>query len=101
MKVLIVIGALAALLAPAHADLRQCAGIANYEAGSGPSNYEPSGSLTAAWTQKACAAVGGSIDPKLKGNQKCCTIASSRKDDFGKACTAEKDAKYKPISWVC
>ncbi|OWZ14281.1 hypothetical protein PHMEG_00012272 [Phytophthora megakarya] len=96
MKVLIAIGALVALLTPI-----QCAGVLDDMGGSGPLNYESSGYLTADWTQKACAAAGGTIDLKLKGNQKCCNVTDSRVRDFSLSCSGEKDRKYRFVNWSC
>ncbi|KAG2779865.1 hypothetical protein PC111_g24626, partial [Phytophthora cactorum] len=84
MKVLIVVAALATLLMPVHGALRQCAGT-------GPDNrYEGSGYLTADFTEKACAASGGSMDPNRKGNQKCCNVPDARQGDFNGSCKGQK-----------
>ncbi|EGZ11793.1 hypothetical protein PHYSODRAFT_336289 [Phytophthora sojae] len=82
MKVQIVIAALATLLLPVHGASNtarlQCAGGVpdNTGAGSGII-YENSGFLTADFTQKSCAAAGGSIDSSKKGNDKCCIVPAS------------------------
>ncbi|KAJ8556740.1 hypothetical protein ON010_g9224 [Phytophthora cinnamomi] len=55
--------------------------------------YENSGFLTADFTQKACAAATGSINPIKKGNQKCCTIINFRNGRvkaFNDACNHQK-----------
>ncbi|POM58967.1 hypothetical protein PHPALM_36320 [Phytophthora palmivora] len=94
MKVQIVIVALATLLMPI-----QCAGT-------GPDNrYERSGFLTADFTQKACAASGGSIDPTRNGNQKCCNVPDSRQGDFNNSCKAQKAGNnfpnFHPTAQAC
>ncbi|POM61451.1 Hypothetical protein PHPALM_21206 [Phytophthora palmivora] len=98
MKVQIVIVALAALLLPVHGVLRQCAGTGLDK------RYERSGFLTADFTQKACAASGGSIDPTRKGNQKCCNVPDSRQGDFNNSCEgqkAENFPSFRPTAQPC
>ncbi|OWZ04834.1 hypothetical protein PHMEG_00023192 [Phytophthora megakarya] len=97
MKILIVIAALAAVLMPAHGALRQCAGTRDRM-------YETSGFLTADWTQKACNASGGTIDPNKRGNQKCCNVPDSNNDKFTVSCAGQSDKnfnKYAPIPQGC
>ncbi|ETK84947.1 hypothetical protein F441_10310 [Phytophthora nicotianae CJ01A1] len=97
MKVLVVITALATLLMPTHGALRQCAGTDNDYA------YERSGSMTADFTQKACAASGGSIDPSRKGNQKCCNVPDARQGEFNSYCFEQKagNPNYRPTAQSC
>ncbi|KAG7394734.1 hypothetical protein PHYBOEH_004777 [Phytophthora boehmeriae] len=78
MKVLVVVAALAALLMPV-----QCAGTDS------DNKYEGSGFLTADFTQKACTASGGSIDPNRKGNQKCCNVPDARQGQFNGSCNRQ------------
>ncbi|KAJ8544522.1 hypothetical protein ON010_g11744 [Phytophthora cinnamomi] len=97
MKVQIIIAALATLLLPVHgADegRLQCAG-GNKSDGSGII-YENSGFLTADFTQKVCAKVGGSIDPTKKGNDKCCILPEGRIKDFQSACESQKAGSNYP-----
>ncbi|OWY94307.1 hypothetical protein PHMEG_00035999 [Phytophthora megakarya] len=105
MKVLVVIAAFATLLAPIHGARRQCAGIDPNNDGSGPFVYEDSGFLTSDWTQKSCAAAGGSIDPNKKGNQKCCNFDDNRFGDFERACDNQKPGNnfriFSPASQSC
>ncbi|KAG6610816.1 small cysteine-rich secretory protein SCR99 [Phytophthora cinnamomi] len=99
MKVQIVIVALATLLLPVHGGVMkrlQCAG--GVPDNKGGIVYENSGFLTADFTQKACAAATGSINPIKKGNQKCCTIINFRNGRvkaFNDACNHQKaGSKY-------
>ncbi|OWZ17337.1 hypothetical protein PHMEG_0008731 [Phytophthora megakarya] len=92
MKFLIAIAALATLLMPTHAALRQCAGTGS------DGKYEGTGYLTADWTQAACTASGGSIDPNKKGNLKCCNVLDARQDDFNKSCKVQVGGKKFPDS---
>ncbi|ETP33726.1 hypothetical protein F442_17797 [Phytophthora nicotianae P10297] len=98
MKVLIVVAALGTLLMPVHGALRQCAGTR-------PDNrYESSGYLTADFTQKACDASGGSIDPSRKGNQKCCNVPDTRQGAFNDSCNGQKSDRfpnYRPTAQPC
>ncbi|OWY93571.1 hypothetical protein PHMEG_00036984 [Phytophthora megakarya] len=96
MKVLIVLAALAALLTPI-----QCAGVDPSFNGAIGKGYESSGSLTTDWTQKACAAAGGSIDPNKKGNQKCCNAPDSNLGAFSRTCAEQTDPKYRFANWSC
>ncbi|GMG17061.1 unnamed protein product [Phytophthora fragariaefolia] len=52
--------------------------------------YERSGSMTADFTQRSCSASGGSIDPSLKGNQKCCNVPDARQGQFNSFCQGLK-----------
>ncbi|KAJ8550466.1 hypothetical protein ON010_g10602 [Phytophthora cinnamomi] len=92
MKAQIVIAALATLLSLVHGVDLQCAGGTtnfNESIGSGV-GYESSGFLTADFTQKSCARVGGWIIPDRKGNDKCCRLPDSRNNDFVNACNQQK-----------
>ncbi|OWZ19819.1 hypothetical protein PHMEG_0005862 [Phytophthora megakarya] len=90
MKIRIIVVALVALFVPIHAIPTQCAGT-------GPDNrLESSGFLTADWTQKACSASGGSIDPNKKGNQKCCNVSRAQQDDFNNSCNRQKAGNNYP-----
>ncbi|POM69479.1 Hypothetical protein PHPALM_14231 [Phytophthora palmivora] len=82
MKFHIVIAALATLLMPV---------------------YESTGFLTADFTQKACAASGGSIDPNRKGNQKCCNVPDARQGDFNRSCNGQKaeNPNFHPTAQSC
>ncbi|KAG1709915.1 hypothetical protein DVH05_016929 [Phytophthora capsici] len=99
MKFQIVIAVLAALLMPAHGALRQCAGTSTDK------KYEPSGFLTADFTQNACKASGGSIDPSTKGNQKCCNVPDARQGQFNDSCNKQKGganfSMYHPTAQPC
>ncbi|KAF2768552.1 hypothetical protein EJ03DRAFT_352089 [Teratosphaeria nubilosa] len=46
--------------------------------------YEPSGKLTAAFTNATCTAAGGSLSKA--GNQACCTFDAGRRKDFDDNC---------------
>eukprot|EP00644_Phytophthora_capsici_P004954 jgi/Phyca11/4198/fgenesh1_pm.PHYCAscaffold_1_\ len=99
MKFQIVIAVLAALLLPADGALRQCAGT------SSDNRYESSGFLTSSFTQKACIASGGSIDPNKKGNQKCCNVPDANQGKFNDFCNGQKGegnfSKYHPTAQAC
>ncbi|KAJ8564265.1 hypothetical protein ON010_g7080 [Phytophthora cinnamomi] len=99
MKLQLVLVALAALLMPTHGALRQCAGTA------ADNTYESSGFLTADFTQKACKASGGSIDPNLKGNQKCCNVPDAQQGAFNDSCKGQKAGgnflHYHPTAQPC
>ncbi|OWZ17785.1 hypothetical protein PHMEG_0008221 [Phytophthora megakarya] len=106
MKVLIVIGALVTLLMPTHSAPTQCAAATSNTIQPGTSlTYEGSGYLTADWTQKACTASGGSIDPNKKGNQKCCNVPNARQNDFNKSCNKQTGGQgftgYYPTAQSC
>ncbi|OWY99316.1 hypothetical protein PHMEG_00029696, partial [Phytophthora megakarya] len=53
-----------------------------------------SGFLTVDFTEKACAASGGSIDATFKGNQKCWIVPDARDGDFSGSCKGMKDGKF-------
>ncbi|OWY96274.1 hypothetical protein PHMEG_00033500 [Phytophthora megakarya] len=79
--------------------LRQCAGTLN-------NRYESSGFLTAEFTQNACSAADGAIDPNLKGNKKCCILLGTDafRQTFYDSCAAQKDVKfphYPPVGQPC
>ncbi|KAG6608889.1 small cysteine-rich secretory protein SCR99 [Phytophthora cinnamomi] len=106
MKVWLVLVALSALLLPTHGALRQCAGIEDDNSGATDNeSYEPSGFLTADFTQKACKASGGSIDPNLKGNQKCCNVPDAQQRAFSDSCKGQKAGgnflNYRPFAQPC
>ncbi|POM71277.1 Hypothetical protein PHPALM_12174 [Phytophthora palmivora] len=97
MKFQVVIVVLATLLISVHGGFRQCAAKA-------PDNrYESSGFLTADFTQKACAASGGSIDPNRKGNLKCCNVPDAREIDFNNSCNGQKagNPNFRPSAGPC
>eukprot|EP00644_Phytophthora_capsici_P001704 jgi/Phyca11/108071/e_gw1.14.456.1 len=84
MKVLFSIAAIAALLTPIQGFSGRCAA-------KGPDNMlERSGVLTADFTQKACAAAAGTIDPNRKGNLKCCYVPDYRHGVFIGWCNQQK-----------
>ncbi|KAH0419766.1 hypothetical protein CcaCcLH18_14293 [Colletotrichum camelliae] len=98
MKAQIAIVALATLLAPTHAALRQCAGTGS------DLRYEPSGFLTSEFTQAACSAAGGSIDGSRKGNQKCCNVPDAKEATFNNNCGGQSDQRYPgftPLAQPC
>ncbi|KAG6608915.1 small cysteine-rich secretory protein SCR99 [Phytophthora cinnamomi] len=106
MKVQLVLVALSALLLPTHGALRQCAGKEVDNAGKAEDeSYEPSGFLTADFTQKACKASGGSIEPNLKGNQKCCNVPNAQRGAFNDSCKGQKAGgnfhNYGPFAQPC
>ncbi|KAG6608990.1 small cysteine-rich secretory protein SCR99 [Phytophthora cinnamomi] len=106
MKVQLVLVALSALLLPTHGALRQCAGTAKEDAGEVKKNsHEPSGFLTADFTQNACKASGGSIEPNLKGNQKCCNVPDAQQGAFNDSCKGQKAGgnfqNYGPFAQPC
>ncbi|KAG6595741.1 Gag-pol Polyprotein [Phytophthora cinnamomi] len=76
-----------------------CAGTA------ADNTYESSGFLTADFTQKACKASGGSIDPNLKGNQKCCNVPDAQQGAFNDSCKGQKAGGnflfYHPTAQPC
>ncbi|OWZ03978.1 hypothetical protein PHMEG_00024200 [Phytophthora megakarya] len=95
MKVHTVIAALVALLMPVHGTLTQCAGVDR------DIKFESSGFLTADWTQKACAASGGLIDPNKKGNKKCCNVSNAGLENFYATCNGQKDPNFYPSVGPC
>ncbi|KAJ8575796.1 hypothetical protein ON010_g3414 [Phytophthora cinnamomi] len=106
MKVWLVLVALSALLLPTYGALLQCAGIEEDNSGEADNeSYEPSGFLTADFTQKACKASGGSIEPILKGNQKCCNVPDAQQRAFSASCKGQKAGPkfpyYRPITQPC
>ncbi|EGZ14425.1 hypothetical protein PHYSODRAFT_560508 [Phytophthora sojae] len=92
MKLQIVLAALAAVMLPVHGAKLQCSGAVSDSNGNPVA--ESSGFLTADFTQKACAASGGSIEPNRKGNDKCCVV--SNEDAFLSSCRGLKAGSQFP-----